>query len=202
MQVNEVFESIQGEGVFIGYPVLFIRLTGCNLNCWFCDTKYARSEGKKYSVRKLVKIIQNSAYDHVVFTGGEPMLQQVDIRKVMRACPGTFFEIETNGTIEPNVVPSLMTVSPKYPFDVSPAYFVQDLTIVFKFVIDKVEDLLIVDKFVRSHLLRRVILMPQAITVEEHNRKLPMLFEWTKMHHEYRISPRLQILAYGNKRGV
>ena len=78
MKINEYFESLQGEGKFSGYPALFIRLSGCNNKCEFCDTKYHK-EGKNISKNKIIKIINNYKGDIVVWTGGEPTLQIEDI---------------------------------------------------------------------------------------------------------------------------
>ena len=72
MKINEMFYSVQGEGRYIGKPAFFIRTTGCNLRCDFCDTKYAFKEGKDIPVDDIIKL--TSKYDHIVITGGEPLL--------------------------------------------------------------------------------------------------------------------------------
>lgn len=214
--MSEIFESVQGEGVYLGYPALFIRLQGCNLKCWFCDTQYALN-GKctpvKMSVPEVIETILNSKSYHVVFTGGEPLLQQKDIGAI---CCGIgkrkFFEVETNGTIRPNIsCIDLFTVSPKGNFEVSSRFFEFPQVVVnwdfecpqvaFKFVVDERKDLVKIDEFVREHKLNPVYLMPQTVTLDGHRTKLPMLFEFVREHPNYRITPRLHILAYGKKRG-
>ena len=75
MKVNELFYSIQGESSFAGCPCAFIRLTGCNLRCAWCDTPYAFTEGKEMSVPEIVEAVAAYPTRLVLVTGGEPMLQ-------------------------------------------------------------------------------------------------------------------------------
>jgi 7-carboxy-7-deazaguanine synthase len=75
MKVNEIFYSIQGESSFAGWPTAFIRLTGCNLRCTYCDTPYAFDEGMEMSVAEILKAIEAYPTRLVLVTGGEPMLQ-------------------------------------------------------------------------------------------------------------------------------
>jgi len=82
MKVNEIFESIQGEGAHSGVPVLFIRLSGCTRACSFCDTKY-HTDGKDMTVNEVVERINKSKLCTVVWTGGEPALQADEIYEVI-----------------------------------------------------------------------------------------------------------------------
>ncbi len=100
MIINEIFESIQGEGKYCGHPVLFIRLSGCTRNCDFCDTKYHK-KGKKMSVNQVAKKIKESECNTVVWTGGEPMLQVEDIYEVIYKTNFNYHHLETNGDILP-----------------------------------------------------------------------------------------------------
>jgi len=95
MKVNEIFESIQGEGEYAGYPALFIRLAGCNRKCKFCDTKH--NEGENINISKLKKIISYSKQDNVIFTGGEPLLQLDELVDLIKICNNKNFMLETNG---------------------------------------------------------------------------------------------------------
>jgi len=206
MKVNEIFESVQGEGVYMGVNALFIRLQGCNKSCDFCDSKYAK-DGTDIDIIHLDAIVRNSPSKHVVFTGGEPMLQQDDIGTLIRRVTTVkpkFYEIETNGTIEPRIDPyiHLFTVSPKDDFKISRKFFFIP-RVAFKFVIGCDEDLEKVKAFVALHVTtQQVYLMPQTITLAGHRKLLPKLFEFVKEHpNQYRITPRLHILAYKNKRG-
>jgi 7-carboxy-7-deazaguanine synthase len=76
MKINEIFYSIQGESSFAGRPCAFIRLTGCNLRCSYCDTEYAFYEGKEMSISEILREIEAFPTELVLVTGGEPMLQK------------------------------------------------------------------------------------------------------------------------------
>ena len=76
MKVKEVFYSIQGESSYAGYPFAFIRLTGCNLRCNYCDTQYAFNDGTEMSIPEIMDIIEKYPTRFVLVTGGEPMLQE------------------------------------------------------------------------------------------------------------------------------
>lgn len=97
MRLCETFESIQGEGRFAGYPALFIRVSGCNLNCPWCDTKYHK-DGTPISLSALINLVRESPRETIIWTGGEPTLYIRDIMPVIRATPGKTHMIETNGT--------------------------------------------------------------------------------------------------------
>ena len=95
MKVNEIFEAIQGEGMYGGYPSLFIRMSECNLKCYFCDTEY--ETGEEYSVNNLVGEINMSNKDIIVWTGGEPTLQLEEIIKVISKTKNKNHHLESNG---------------------------------------------------------------------------------------------------------
>lgn len=103
--INEIFLSIQGEGRYSGYPMIFIRLSGCNLNCNFCDTQYHKNANQKLTPKELAEVIRVNykGYHTVVWTGGEPMLQKALIRETMDELNliGDVYShhFETNGTI-------------------------------------------------------------------------------------------------------
>src|SRR4030043_1665741 len=75
MKVCEIFSSIQGESSFAGIPCTFIRLTGCNLRCSYCDTSYAYYEGQELTVDEIIREVQRTGINLVEITGGEPLLQ-------------------------------------------------------------------------------------------------------------------------------
>jgi 7-carboxy-7-deazaguanine synthase len=75
MKINELFYSIQGESSYMGRPCVFIRLTGCNLRCTYCDTPYAFDEGTEMSVPEILQSIDRFPTRLALVTGGEPMLQ-------------------------------------------------------------------------------------------------------------------------------
>ncbi|HPJ40454.1 MAG TPA: radical SAM protein [Spirochaetota bacterium] len=106
--VNEIFRSIQGESLYAGFPSLFIRLTGCNLNCTYCDTQYAKDAGKEMTYDEILEIVTNSSpFHHITMTGGEPLLQEhaaglLELLKEKRY----LVQVETNGSISLENVPS------------------------------------------------------------------------------------------------
>jgi 7-carboxy-7-deazaguanine synthase len=99
MKVCEIFPSIQGEGSLAGIPMLFVRLTGCNLRCAYCDTKYAYEEGFEISCEELLKKIKEFNMKYVQITGGEPLLQ-TEVYLLMDKLVKDFeVLLETNGSI-------------------------------------------------------------------------------------------------------
>lgn len=124
--INEIFASIQGEGIWSGLPMIFIRFSGCNLSCAFCDTKYHTKINYKLTARQIVHCIasgmddsidnEHTAFksDKICFTGGEPALQ-VDSELCSHLAEfGYSLYIETNGTVQelPEQI-NWVTVSPK-----------------------------------------------------------------------------------------
>jgi len=109
LQVSETFVSIQGESTFAGWPCFFIRLTGCNLRCSYCDTAYAFAGGKSMPITHLVKAFLATGLDCVEVTGGEPLLQPGTpalLKALQDARPGAVVLVETNGSQDISVVPS------------------------------------------------------------------------------------------------
>ena len=101
MNITEVFASIQGESTLQGIPSVFVRLTGCNLNCSYCDTRYARDGGADMTRGELLKKVERYSLSHVCVTGGEPLLQEETPRLIAELIEREFVvSIETNGTID------------------------------------------------------------------------------------------------------
>lgn len=99
LKVNEIFYSIQGESSYAGLPCVFVRLTGCNLRCTYCDTKYAYTKGTNMTIKKIVDTVSQYEYPLVEITGGEPLLQEEapQLAKVLSE-KGFQVLVETNGT--------------------------------------------------------------------------------------------------------
>ncbi len=116
LPISEMFLSIQGEGKLTGVPSFFIRTSGCNLRCWWCDTPYAswKPEGLVRAIDELVAMASASGAKHVVVTGGEPMLfPQIGALCERLRGAGLHITIETAGTVFRSVACDLMSISPK-----------------------------------------------------------------------------------------
>ena len=117
MRIAEIYRSVQGEGLLTGAPSVFVRASGCNLRCWFCDTPYTswRPEGRDMSVDEIVAQVEEWDTQHVVVTGGEPMLfaELIPLCERLRAI-GRHVTIETAGTLYLPVECDLMSISPKF----------------------------------------------------------------------------------------
>ena len=99
MKVCEIFSSIQGESSFAGIPCTFIRLTGCNLRCSYCDTSHAYYEGQEFTVDEVIREVQRTGINLVEITGGEPLLQNEAHLLIKRLIDeGYKVLVETNGS--------------------------------------------------------------------------------------------------------
>lgn len=116
MRIAEIYESRQGEGLLTGTPSVFVRASGCNLRCRFCDTPFTSwsPEGEDWSIGEIVHAVRGYAARHVVITGGEPMLfaELLPLTKALAAA-GLHLTIETAGTLYLPVQCDLMSISPK-----------------------------------------------------------------------------------------
>lgn len=195
MRIAEIYPSIQGEGLLTGRESVFIRTSGCNLRCRFCDTPYTSwaPEGEDLSVSEiLARIAPWSATEQVVLTGGEPMLQSelVPLTLELRGL-GKHITIETAGTLDLPVECDLMSISPKRAnstpgVERDPRWHarhererhVPDVVrrligryaYQLKFVIDTPADLADVKSYLAEFpeiKQERVLLMPQGTSVEE-----------------------------------
>ena len=117
LPVNELFYSLQGEGELAGVPSVFVRTSGCNLRCWFCDSYHTSWEptGAWRSVEDVVAAVaEHERADHVVLTGGEPLLHEASVTLLEELDErGYHTTVETNGTIYREAPIDLASVSPK-----------------------------------------------------------------------------------------
>ncbi len=116
MRIAEIYSSLQGEGSLTGTSSVFVRASGCNLRCSFCDTPFASwsPEGEDFSVDEIAAAVMSHGVSHVVITGGEPMLfaELIPLTQALHAL-GQHITIETAGTLFLPVVCDLMSISPK-----------------------------------------------------------------------------------------
>lgn len=102
MEVSEIFLSIQGEGVDIGLPTVFVRTSKCNLQCAWCDTKYSWDPGEERTLESILEEALSYEVNRVCISGGEPMLQAEEVAKLVALLEAREVEvtIETNGSID------------------------------------------------------------------------------------------------------
>lgn len=194
MRIAEIYKSLQGEGRLTGAPSVFVRTSGCNLRCWFCDTPYAswQPEGEDYAVDEILAEVEEWDCRHAVITGGEPMLfsELIPLCRGLRE-RGRHVTIETAGTLDLPVDCDLMSISPKFTGSgpdattnphwarrhererLQPAVLrrlIRDYDYQLKFVLDRPEEADEVDKFLTEFPevdAGRVWLMPQGQTADE-----------------------------------
>jgi len=210
MKISEIFKTLQGEGKNAGVPCVFVRLSGCNLECEWCDTKY-HTDGYNLSnegVANQIKELQEDKIKHIIFTGGEPLLQQVEIMRVIELLGDNIYSIETNGTVP--ILDGLMknidclTVSPKMNNAKTHNKKLEILTgSEYKFVIQNKRDIaeikLLLEKYKISKDL--VSLMPEGASREEQLNSFEMVWNLC-VENGFKFSPRLHVLSFNTKRGV
>jgi len=225
MFIAEVYESFQGEGPWARTESLFIRTSGCNLRCWFCDTPHTswQPQGDQRTLDELAAAVADSNAPHVVITGGEPMLaaQLTELTELCRDA-SKVITIETAGTVDRSVECDLMAISPKRPNSApddagwrirheetrhQPAVvrsLLDRYNCILKFVINDEIDVDDVCRYVQEFPdvgSDQVWLMPQA----RDNDELQSRLNWVKAaakKHAFQCSSRLQIERYGNVRGI
>jgi 7-carboxy-7-deazaguanine synthase len=101
LKVNEIFYSIQGESSYAGYPCAFVRITGCNLRCTYCDTRYAYEEGEELEIFEILDRVRSYCCPLVEVTGGEPLVQE-ETPTLIRCLLDAGFKVllETNGSLD------------------------------------------------------------------------------------------------------
>lgn len=228
LRLAETFTSRQGEGKLTGTESFFIRTSGCNLRCWFCDTPYASWEprGDQVSLLKLVRQVTESNLKHVVLTGGEPLLpkESVSLCRMLRET-GLHVTIETAGTIDRDLGCDLMSISPKFasstpdaaehprlaelhqqrrmPLETMRRLIDRSEDAQLKFVVDSPADypeLISIAEALQADPAD-VWVMPQGSTIEAMDAAAQWLKPWCESH-EFRYCDRMQIRWYGNRRGT
>lgn len=225
MKIAEIFYSVQGEGGLAGVPSVFVRTSGCNLRCVWCDTPYTswHPEGRDYSVDEILEEAARYGACHVVVTGGEPMIAPgiAELTDGLRRL-GLHITIETAGTVFAPAACDLMSISPKLSNStpVEDAHWaarhdrlrIQSETLKqlmdacdyqLKFVVTRPEDLEEIRPLVA--LLNadpgKVFLMPEGREACVLRERGVWIVEVCK-REGYRFSPRLHIDLYGDRRGV
>jgi len=209
MKVNEIFYSIQGEGTYIGVPMVFVRFTGCNLRCTWCDTKYAWEEGREMEIDEIIDEIKKYQTKWVCVTGGEPLLQK-DIYKFINRLLDMDYKVlvETNGSIsienlpcEENIIVDMDIKTPSSGMtqfmDLSNLELLGKKDTV-KFVIANDEDYEFMKSFIKNHEINaEIIVQPEG------NKNLKELVEKVLSDQlNVRVLPQLHKIIWGDRRGV
>jgi 7-carboxy-7-deazaguanine synthase len=228
MRISEIFYSVQGEGILVGVPSAFVRTTGCNLRCRWCDSPYTSWEpsGETLTIGEILQRLSLHHTRHAVVTGGEPLLApEIDALCARLSEAGYHITVETAATVFKPIACDLASLSPKLanstPHDreggrfalrhdelrIQPdvlTAFMKHCPYQLKFVVDQPEDveeiLGLLDKLPPVDP-GRVLLMPQGIGREELSQRGPWVAELCKQYG-FRFCPRLHIDLYGNKRGT
>lgn len=226
MKIAEIYKSVQGEGRLTGTASVFVRTSGCNLRCWFCDTPYTswRPEGRDYAVDEIVAEVEEWDCEHVVVTGGEPML----FAELVPLCGelqrrGRHITIETAGTLHLDVACDLMSISPKLAGSAPSAArhprwrrrhlrerhrpdviarLIAEYDYQLKFVVDRREDVAELRAYVAAFPQvepQRVLLMPQGRTADEVARRAAWV-QQACAAHGWTYCPRMQLEWYGAAR--
>jgi 7-carboxy-7-deazaguanine synthase len=228
VRLAEVYRSIQGEGLLTGTPSAFVRASGCNLRCWYCDTPYTswNPEGEDWPLDQIVQEVERLAADHVVITGGEPMLYAELIPLCQRLQDaGRHITIETAGTLYLPVRCDLMSISPKLANSTpsveragnwaarhertrhSPSVvrrLMDEFAWQLKFVVDAPSDVVEIESYLAQFPAldrSRVLLMPQGIDGTE----LAAKGDWLQplcREHGMVFCPRKHIEWFGAVRGT
>ena len=230
MLISEIFYSLQGEGELAGVPSVFVRTSGCNLRCNWCDTPYASwsPEGAQMSVQEIIAAVRQHPARHVVVTGGEPMIAP-EIKALAARLKelGYHITIETAATIAPDgIACDLASLSPKLKNSTPDARldeagrkkhdalrwqpevvraWLGGYSYQLKFVVAQPADVDEIEAMLAQlggEIPRaKVLLMPEGVTVEALRAKAGWLSELCKVRG-YRYAPRLHIELHGNKRGT
>lgn len=225
MLIAETFISLQGEGMLVGVPSFFIRTSGCNLRCSWCDTPYTSwtPEGTRRQVADLVTEVHRSGVRHVVVTGGEPLLQrEIGLLTRSLADEALHITIETAGTVSPDFVCDLLSLSPKTAnsdpegrwrgrhqrlrSEVGPMLSLigQFPEYQLKFVVSHrrdVSEILRLMETLPSVDPGRILLMPEGRSPEEVARTSPLVAALC-LEHGFRYTPRLHLDLFGGRRGA
>jgi 7-carboxy-7-deazaguanine synthase len=224
LKISEIFYSVQGEGMLVGVPSVFVRTSGCNLRCTWCDTPYTswQPEGEERSLDSIIEEVNSYGASHVVVTGGEPMIAPGIEELTHRLTQ--HITVETAGTVDSHVRCDLMSISPKLANSTPHTRedgrwadqherlryqpeilrrLVQLYPYQLKFVITAPSDVKQVNAIVNDigAARSRVVLMAEgaeAAILAERGRWLADIAK----QEGFRMTPRLHIDLWGNRRGV
>ena len=227
MKIAEIFYSIQGEGSLVGVPSVFVRTSGCNLRCTWCDTPYTswQPDGEDRSIEQILAEVKPFNASHVVITGGEPMImpEMAALTDAIGSL-GAHITIETAGTVYARVRCDLMSISPKLanstPWEREGGRWaaqherlryrpevlrklIAEYPYQLKFVMASAGDLDEISR-IQAELSvspASIILMPEGTDRDILRERGVWLAEVCKQRG-FRFSPRLHVELWGNRRGI
>ncbi|AHF96892.1 7-carboxy-7-deazaguanine synthase [Desulfurella acetivorans A63] len=213
-KVCEIFYSLQLEGSMLGYPAVFVRFSGCNLNCEFCDTKYAFFEYDTLTQSEIENKISLYNCKRIIFTGGEPLLNAYFIESFINKLKSKYeFFLETNGTIWVDFASKFkhIVVSPKFDnlnFDVLKKYSLQN-NVEFKVLVENPDSLKQIEDFLKSLNINSATLQPIYFPDEplnqflERTRNIIEAFKQSKLtNKDIRLIIQNHKIIYEKQRGV
>jgi 7-carboxy-7-deazaguanine synthase len=223
VKIAEIFYSIQGEGQLAGVPSVFVRSSGCNLRCSWCDTPYTswRPEGVEMTVPEIMDQVKGFNAGHAVITGGEPMIARgvEELSRRLREA-GLHITIETAGTVFAPVECDLMSISPKLRNSIPEGEWARQhdklrirIDVIrrlmdlcdyqLKFVVSEAADIEEIRDIVSRTCAEagRVILMPEGTDPGQLREKAVWIAELCKSQG-FRYGPRLHVDIWGARRGV
>jgi 7-carboxy-7-deazaguanine synthase len=229
MRISEIFHSIQGEGKLLGLPSVFVRVSGCNLRCTWCDTPYAswHPEGEQIQLPEILTRVRAYGCSHVVLTGGEPLVMpEIEQLCFSLAAERMHVTVETAGTIYKPLPVDLVSLSPKLSNSTPDLNTHGQLAIghekrrlnvpvlqqfidtapdlQFKFVIQTPADLDEVQQILaqlRGWHPQDVLLMPEGNDPDLLAQRSQWLVDQCR-ERGFRFCPRLHVMIWGNRRGV
>jgi 7-carboxy-7-deazaguanine synthase len=227
VRISEIFQSLQGEGKYAGHPSVFVRTSGCNLRCVWCDTPHTswRAEGGWAEVPQILQDVGRWPAEHVVVTGGEPLLQQ-DLPELVAGLreSGRTVTVETAATLYvAGLHPDLFSLSPKlansrpgadFPaerdlhdrnnrLDLLPRFLDSGCDVQVKFVVQGAADLPEILGLVRRCGLPRdrVYLMPEGVTAQVLVERGRVVAELCR-REGFNYTGRIHIELWGHERGT
>lgn len=229
MRISEIFYSVQGEGKLLGVPSVFVRASGCNLRCVWCDTPYAswEPEGDEWPAERVVAEVRRHPARHVVLTGGEPLIMP-DIAALAGALKreGYHLTAETAATVFKPLPLDLASLSPKLSnstpherqggrfavlhekyrlnIPVIQQFIDQSPDFQLKFVVADEADLAEIDELLArltGVMPADVQLMPEGIDIDALRARTGWMID-VCLRRGFRFSPRLHVELFGNRRGT
>ncbi|MDH7508539.1 MAG: radical SAM protein [Methanomassiliicoccales archaeon] len=210
MRISEIFYSLQGEGILIGTPSSFVRTSGCNLRCRWCDTTYAQTgEGVEQTIDEIIEKVKGFGSRYVCITGGEPLLQK-DIYKLINKLLENDYEVcvETNGSISIEEMPCsenlVVSMDIKCPSSgMADKMNLENLELLsqsdqLKFVVADRKDMLYAKEIIQKYEIQATIVMTPVGGLD-----LRPVAEWVLENKlQVRVLPQLHKIIWGDKRGV